>query len=87
MKKNIKNIERKNQRSKNPMEECSRFETCNAPVCPLDEEAHLRMRYPEDDICVYCRTKKKKGIRLRMPKELRKLVPGKNVHLLSQKNR
>jgi len=68
------------------MEKCPRFINCNTPICPLDKEAQIRIRYPEDDICIYCRQKKQKGIRLSMPKELRKLVPESNVLLLSWKN-
>ena len=69
------------------MEECKKYVGCDAPICPLDPEAHLRVRYPEDDICVYCRHRKQKGIRLRMPKELLVFVPKKNYHLLSEKSR
>ena len=69
------------------MEKCKRYEECNAPICPLDPDARIRIRMSEDDICVYCRTFKAKGKRLAIPLELRKLVPENNVSLLREKNR
>jgi hypothetical protein len=71
----------------NFMENCSRFNFCSTPICPLGSGAKSITRYSEDDICVYCRQRKQKGIRLSMPIELRKLVPESNVLLLSYKNR
>jgi len=69
------------------MEKCPRFNNCDAPLCPLFKEANLVVRFPEDDICVYCRTQKKRGIRLAMPPELLAFVPKENYYLLSEKSR
>jgi len=33
------------------MEECSRFDICSAPLCPLDEEIDKRYWYPGEQIC------------------------------------
>jgi hypothetical protein len=30
---------------------CNRFESCNAPLCPLDTELTSRVWYPDEDVC------------------------------------
>ena len=80
----MKNITKK-ECAKN-MNSCLRFNKCSAPICPLDYDTFLRVDYPEDDICPFCRRNTKKGIRKSMPKELRKLVPDYNVKYLRNKN-
>jgi len=32
-------------------DECKSFESCNAPMCPLDEEVGNYTWYPEEDVC------------------------------------
>lgn len=32
---------------------CPKFQTCNAPICPLDSEWHIRKNYSEDATCFY----------------------------------
>jgi len=69
------------------MKNCKRFNSCNAPLCPLYKEVNFVVRLPEDDICIYCRTQKKRGIRKTMPKDLLAFVLKENYHLLSEKSR
>lgn len=33
------------------MKECSSFNTCDAPLCPLDKDIHDRIWYSDEDIC------------------------------------
>ena len=34
-----------------PLDKCPRFERCSKPLCPLDSDKKLRMKYPEEPIC------------------------------------
>ena len=36
---------------KNNMKGCQNFNTCNAPLCPLDEEIEHRTFFADEDIC------------------------------------
>lgn len=33
------------------MTNCKRYEKCAAPLCPLDENLHIRKWYPDEEIC------------------------------------
>ena len=35
----------------NKMTECPQFNTCSAPLCPLDKEIQDRLWYPDEPIC------------------------------------
>lgn len=35
------------------MNSCSKFESCSAPLCPLDPEIAKRVWYSEEDVCHY----------------------------------
>lgn len=32
-------------------EDCDRFEKCDAPICPLDPDKHLRVWYSDEEVC------------------------------------
>lgn len=68
------------------LENCPKFENCSSPICPLDEKAVIRVKYPEDDVCPYCRKRKFQGKRKKLPKELIKYVPRQNIKLFTKKN-
>ena len=34
-----------------PSERCSKFEECNAPLCPQDKENHHHIWFPDEEIC------------------------------------
>jgi hypothetical protein len=57
------------------MEECSSFETCNAPLCPRDSDLHLRTWFLDEDVCrslQYRQTpmvRRQAQLKRRMPKE------------------
>lgn len=68
------------------LENCKKFNSCNAPICPLDQESKIRVKYSEDDICSYCRKRKSQGKRKKLPKELIKHIPQQNIKLLTEKN-
>lgn len=68
---------------------CPRFNFCSCNVCPLDLQAQLRKRLPEEEFCPFCLKKKsesQKGIRTRMPDTILKFVPELNVKLLNKRN-
>jgi len=69
---------------KSTLEYCPKYENCSIPLCPLDEEVNLRVRLAEEEICWYCRHYKKQGKRLKMPDELKKLVPINNLKMLKK---
>lgn len=37
----------------NAPEQCPKFQTCNAPICPLDASWHKRINRSEDATCYY----------------------------------
>jgi hypothetical protein len=69
---------------KSTFEYCPKYENCSAPICPLDEEVNLRVRLADEEICVYCRKRKKDGTRYRMPEELKSFVPVNNLKMLKK---
>ena len=38
-------------KNKEKMEECSRYNRCSAPLCPLDAKLRLRKWYPDEPYC------------------------------------
>jgi hypothetical protein len=37
----------------NPMKACPRYDTCTAPICPLDPDWHHRSHLPGERVCVW----------------------------------
>ena len=37
------------------MRTCNKWESCNAPICPLDDEWHKRTMTSDDSVCLYLR--------------------------------
>lgn len=35
------------------MRDCPKFHTCNAPICPLDQDWKLRSHHDNDHVCFY----------------------------------
>jgi len=35
------------------MKDCPKYDTCSAPICPLDPDWRLRAHNPEDRVCPY----------------------------------
>jgi hypothetical protein len=35
------------------MKRCPKYQSCNAPLCPLDEQKDLRVRLNGEDSCPY----------------------------------
>ncbi len=71
------------------MEKCSRFSSCSYNLCPLDEELESRTGTIKEDGCDWMqnyRTKTRRHIRRPMPGSSLKLVPEKNVKLLSRRS-
>jgi hypothetical protein len=38
-----------------PMQSCSKYESCSAPICPLDTNWKLRKHIKDDPVCFYLR--------------------------------
>ena len=71
------------------MAKCSRFGSCSYNLCPLDEELESRTGTIKEDGCDWMqnyRTKNRRHIRRLMPDGLLKLVPEKNLRMLSRAN-
>lgn len=47
------------------MESCPKFETCDAPRCPLDELCDVRVKLPGEPVCTL-----RKDVRLRLGADL-----------------
>lgn len=43
------------------MQSCPKFQTCNAPICILDEDWHKRKHLQEDRCCFYLLSSQKDG--------------------------
>ena len=68
---------------------CPRWNYCSINACPLDPEANLRKRLPEESICPFCLKKKagfQKGIRTLATDSVLEVVPKLNVKLLNRRN-
>ena len=55
-------------------EDCGQFETCNAPMCPLDPELSRKVWFPDEKIC----TSKKFGPGLKWIENQRKIKKKKS---------
>jgi hypothetical protein len=74
---------------RNNPERCSCFGACSINVCPLDPEAHLRSKLPEENSCPFClkkKSKSQKGMRTLMPSRLLEFVPKSNIKMLNRRN-
>lgn len=68
---------------------CPRFNWCSISVCPLDLEAKIRIRYPDEKRCPFAINKKsklQKGIRTQMTDPLLKFVHKSNLEMLNKRN-
>lgn len=68
---------------------CSRFQRCSINICPLDPEAELRNKLPEEESCPFTikkRNKAQRRLKLRMPNGIFKIVPKSNIKLLNKRN-
>ena len=73
----------------NNSEHCPRFEGCLINICPLDPEANLRNKLPDEERCPFTMNKKnrsQKGIRTQMPPHLLEFVPEPNIKMLHRRN-
>jgi len=52
------------------MHECPKFESCSAPICPLDAQWRMRAHNPGDRICFYLREAVKPSADAVVPKPL-----------------
>ena len=70
-------------------EMCPRFDDCSINICPLDEEAFLRSKLPEETSCPFTLKKRKKsqrGIKTLMPYHCLKVIPKSNLKMLNRGN-
>ena len=70
-------------------QKCPRFNWCSVNICPLDLEADLRSKLPEETSCPFTikkRGRNQKGIRTRIPDHALKFVPESNVRILHRSN-
>lgn len=75
--------------TKNNLQKCLRFTFCSHNICPLDIDANLRNKLPDEDICPFCLKKKtsfQKGIRTLAPDSIIEVIPELNVKLLNKRN-
>lgn len=73
----------------NNLEHCPRFENCSSNICPLDPEASLMIKFPEEDVCPFTVKKRlngQKGMKLLAPANLLKVIPESNVKMLHTRN-
>lgn len=78
----------KNKTNNSP-ERCPRFENCSSNICPLDPEASLRIKFPEEDVCPFTvkkRLKGQRGMKLLAPANLIQVIPESNVKMLHRRN-
>lgn len=71
------------------MNKCSKFEDCNAPICPLDIDADKRIRLKGEVRCPYTmnsKTKVEKGTRTGAKDSLLLVIPIRNLKMLNTKN-
>jgi len=47
-------------------EQCTRFQKCSAPICPLDNNWRTRVHYKGERICNYLRERAKGTLRLKI---------------------
>ncbi len=71
------------------MKKCSAWGKCSINICPLDLEAHLRNKLPEEKDCPFTIKKKhkhQKGIRTLVPYNVLQFIPKSNVKMLNKRN-
>jgi len=71
------------------LKKCSRFDSCSHNLCPLDEEADLRNKLPDEGNCPFTikkRDRGQKGIRTLAPDSLLVVIPELNLKMLSRRN-
>jgi hypothetical protein len=56
------------------MEYCSRYDSCDAPLCPLDVLIDTRPRFSDDDRCEMAKSTRHKYW-ISMPDDLKKFLP------------
>lgn len=68
---------------------CSRYDSCSTPLCPLDVDVDQRVRYSSEERCPFCieyRTKKEKRKVTIMPNSYFEFIPKNNLKMLSKAN-
>lgn len=73
----------------NNTKKCPRFNSCSYAICPLDPEAHIRIKLRDDDSCPFCLNKNSgshKWAKTRMQDGLLELVSKQNIKLLNKRN-
>lgn len=71
------------------IEICPRFNKCSANICPLDPEAEERTYVPSENICPFTtkrRKKSQKGLIIRAPDGVLKVIPKSNLKMLNRRN-
>ena len=71
------------------LRKCPRFNWCSINICPLDLEADLRNKPPEENQCPFTinkKSKSQKGIRTQMSSPVLKVIPELNVKMLNRGN-
>ena len=68
---------------------CTRFSWCSINICPLDPEANLRTKLPEESCCPFTINKRgrgQKGIRILARDSILEVIPKSNVKMLNKGN-
>ena len=71
------------------LKKCPKFNWCSINICPLDFEANLRSKLPEENSCPFTikkRVKGQKGIKLLAPLCVLEVIPESNVKMLNNGN-
>ena len=71
------------------LKKCPRFSGCSINACPLDLEANLRSKLPEEESCPFTIKKRavsQKGIRILAPDSILEVIPESNVKMLHKRN-
>ena len=70
------------------MEECKKFDSCSAPICPLDLDYKIRVHLRGDRVCLYLReyakTVSRADLRGAISEEAYDLVAEAYSHILSR---
>jgi hypothetical protein len=71
------------------LRKCPRFNYCSINICPLDSEANLRNKLPEEEPCPFLikkRGKEQRGIRTQAPDSILEVIPKSNLKMLNLRN-
>ena len=60
------------------MEDCKKYDSCSAPICPLDPDYKLRVHLAADRVCLYLREYSKTVTRC----DLRGAIPDEQLDLV-----